>query len=117
MARKIKAKEKQEYDNFVGKTELIEPEKNDLSVLFGDDLKEEEDDSWKGHWKDMPEFVIDDNRPYKSLLVNFQTEEDFKEFCSLVSQKISYKTKSISYPYKKRSDNSLWKWIEEDSHD
>lgn len=116
MSKNIKGKESQEYDNFVGKTEinLSEEEKNDLSVLFGEDSwEDDEDDSWKKHWKDMPEFVQEEQKPYRTLYVHFETEEDLQNFSSLISQKIPEKAKFIWHPKKEKEENILWRWMEE----
>jgi hypothetical protein len=115
MGEKIKVKESQGYDNFVGKTEVdLTEEKSDLSVLFGEDSwGDDEDDSWKNHWKDMPEFVQEKQDSYRTLYVHFDSEEDLQNFSSLISQKISEKTKFIWHPPKQREENILWRWVEE----
>lgn len=49
-------------------------------------------------WGDMPEFNQEDKSAYKQLLVNFENEDDFKNFAELIQQNITTKTKSIWYP-------------------
>lgn len=43
---------------------------------------------WKDHWKDMPEFDMKDLSSYKSVIVHFRNEEDFKKFEKLINQKL-----------------------------
>jgi len=53
---------------------------------------------WEDDWEGMPEFVQDDLNAYKSIIVNFEKEEDFREFSKLIKQKMKLTTKSIWYP-------------------
>jgi hypothetical protein len=69
-------------------------ESNQISLL--DDFGVEE--NWKEHWKDMPEFKQDDLTSYKSIIVHFENEADYKKFSSLIGQKLTYKTRSIWFP-------------------
>lgn len=104
-------KETTPYDNFLGqKNELDAP--NDLSKFL--DIKEETDDEkeWQKHWKGMPEFIQEENPPYKKIFVSFRNKEDYEEFAQLISQNLSEKTKSIWYPKLDRDLNSLKRWIE-----
>ena len=40
---------------------------------------------WEEHWQDMPEFVQEDQSPYKSVIVHFENKEDMAEFAKLVN--------------------------------
>lgn len=51
-------------------------------------------------WVGMPEFIQNKIKPYKELIVRFDTEADYLEFQSLINQKLTEKTKSIWHPYK-----------------
>lgn len=73
----------------------------------------EYDEEWKKYWKGMPEFVQEDNPPYKKILVSFRNQEDYEEFAKLIDQKLTEKTKSIWYPKLDIDDNALKRWIEE----
>jgi len=55
-------------------------------------------------WKGMPEFSSEDKTAAKSVMVNFETLKDMKDFSDHIKQKITEKTKSIWYPYKPRDD-------------
>ena len=67
----------------------------------------------KDSWKGMPEFVNNDNLPYKSIKISFRNEEDYQEFAKLIEQNLTEKTKSIWYPKLEIDDNMLKRWIEE----
>jgi hypothetical protein len=43
---------------------------------------------WEEHWQGMPEFVQEDLTPWKSIAVNFKSEEDLKDFCAIIGQNI-----------------------------
>ena len=51
-------------------------------------------------WVGMPEFVQEKKKIFKELIVRFETEEDYKEFQTLINQKMTNKTKSIWHPFK-----------------
>ena len=61
-------------------------------------FKEEKIESWRKEWQGMPEFVQEDQSPFKSILIHFETREDMDVFSKLVDQKLTLKTKSIWYP-------------------
>jgi len=53
---------------------------------------------WEEEWQGMPEFVQEDQTPYSSIMVHFESKEDMEEFSKLIEQKVSKTTKSIWYP-------------------
>jgi hypothetical protein len=77
------------------------------------DLLINDDNDWENHWISMPEFVQEDNPPFKKIFVSFRSESDYNEFAKLIGQNLSEKTKSIWYPVLDREANSLLRWIEE----
>jgi len=66
--------------------------------FFDGDVK---DEAWKKEWKGMPEFIQEDQSPFKSITINFMTKEDMEAFAELVSQKITVRTLYIYYPKEK----------------
>ena len=52
------------------------------------------------HWEGMPEFVQEKKEPYKTLVVRFESEQDYLDFQKRIDQKITNKTKSIWHPYR-----------------
>lgn len=97
-----------EYDNFVGKTNK---EDNILSEYLGTPEEVGANDP-SVHWKDMPEFIQNDIKPFKTLYVHFRNAIDYEEFQNLVGQKLTMKTKSIWHPELERNQVSLLKWID-----
>jgi hypothetical protein len=55
-------------------------------------------------WDGMPEFNQEDDVPYKSLIVHFENEDYFKDFCNLIKQVVSDDAKYIYHPKKIRDD-------------
>lgn len=54
--------------------------------------------NWEEHWKDMPEFIQEELKPYQTIQIHFESKEDLQEFANLVDQKITPNTKFIWYP-------------------
>ncbi len=53
---------------------------------------------WRAAWRGMPEFVQEDLKPLKSILVHFETEEDMATFAKLLEQTITPNTRSLWFP-------------------
>ena len=117
---KTQIEESSQYQNLIG-----EKKENDkpISLLDSMDLDEAEKEKyadqgekeWKKLWKGMPEFEQEENPTYKTIYVHFRTESDYKEFAKLVDQNLSNKTKSIWHPALDRTQNSLLRWVVDDS--
>lgn len=58
----------------------------------------DQDFQWKEQWQGMPEFVQEDQTPYKSIVVHFETLEDMQAFAQRVEQTVTVETRSIWYP-------------------
>jgi|TARA_B100001094_G_C17926762_1_gene668683 hypothetical protein len=104
-------KESGEYDNFmdhIGETIHEAPSLADFVDV------EDNRDNWEKHWVGMPTYVQEENKTYKSVVMHFRNAEDYKEFCELVGQAMTMKTKSAWYPALDREANSLLRWIEEE---
>lgn len=50
------------------------------------------------HWKEMPEFNMEDKTSHRKLIVHFRSDEDFHKFCETISQKVGMKQPSIWFP-------------------
>lgn len=74
---------------------FIQRESNDAPLQ---DFLFEDCEDWKKHWWGMPSFSHSDARPYKSVVVNFLTVDDYRNFCARIEQKLSDKTNSIWHP-------------------
>jgi hypothetical protein len=53
---------------------------------------------WQEEWQDMPEFVMEDLRPYRVINVRFRNDEDVKAFAKLLGQHISPKQRALWFP-------------------
>ena len=113
---KSEVDESTEYDNFMDQMNE-EPDAPVLVDMLGEDPEEIFQKEWQKHWKGMPEFEQEENKPYKTIYVHFRTKEDYDEFAKLIDQNLSKKTKSIWHPHLERTANSLMRWIEEDDAD
>ena len=99
------------YESLIGVKEDVDHHAT-LADFLG--VEENERKEWEKHWIGMPEYVQEDNPPYKKILISFRTEEDYDEFAKLIGQNLTIKTKSIWYPKLDRDENSLKRWIETD---
>jgi hypothetical protein len=67
-------------------------------------------------WEGMPEFIgIPDYDAYRSLIIHFQTEEDFISFQKLINQILTEKTKYIYYPKKEKENLKIYKYKSNES--
>ena len=46
------------------------------------------DETWKEHWKGMPDFSIIPVIPFRTIKISFRKKEDIEEFEKLIGQKI-----------------------------
>jgi hypothetical protein len=76
-------------------------------------LGSNEKGDWTEEWKDMPEFIQEKQRPYKMLIVRFETKENYEEFQKLIGQELTEKTKSIWHPKLKVGEHSDKRYINE----
>ena len=70
--------------------------KEDQGLLF-DSL--DEFDLIKREWINMPEFQQEDLSPDRQIVVSFKSNEDVQAFAKLINQNITFKTKSIWFPW------------------
>jgi len=104
-------KESAKYENCL---DLLSDKPSEQKDTFKDLFEiETDDDNWEKHWRGMPEFEQDDNSPWKTLKVHFKTEQDYLEFCEIIGQSLSNKTKSTWHPKQDITKNALFRWVEE----
>ena len=65
-------------------------------LLFPEFVKESE--PWRDEWVGMPEFVQEDQSPWKQIRVSFASREDMEAFAKLVGQTVTFQTQSLWYP-------------------
>jgi len=51
-------------------------------------------------WVGMPEFDQQNKKPFKEIIVRFETENDYLDFQKKLNQQLTLKTKSIWHPFK-----------------
>ena len=71
-------------------------------------------EEWKEHWKNMPEFKQEKERPFSKIIIRFETEEDLNEFSEMIGQKLTPKTKSIWHPKLIRGKNQHKRYVDEE---
>ena len=66
--------------------------------------------NWKEEYNEMPEFKHENREPFKKLIINFKTENDYLKFQELLGKELTIKTKSIYFPLvmKNNLKNSYW---------
>jgi hypothetical protein len=67
---------------------------NTLSLF--DDLENE----WQKEWKDMPEFITNNKKPYQQIIVSFKIFDDVKEFVKRLGLNVTPKTDALWFPMK-----------------
>lgn len=91
--------------------EIIKSEKlltkKEQDWLFDQDLQ------WKEHWKQMPEYIHENQESFKDLIVHFESWEDVQSFSKLVGQKLTIDTKSIWHPQVTISSYTNKRWVDE----
>jgi hypothetical protein len=65
-------------------------------------------------WKDMPEFVQND-QVFRKIAVSFNTQEDVDAFAKLIGQEITDKTRFIWYPRAERLEQSTFRCASNES--
>ena len=73
---------------------------NSDGMLFNLDDYGTKDDEWKTHWKDMPEFIQEDNKPIQQITVSFSSYDDVKKFAELLGMNVSRRTDSTWFPHR-----------------
>jgi len=59
-------------------------------------------DKAEDHWQDMPAYENTDARPYRSIVVHMESEEDVQAFAKAINQEFTDKTKYVYFPFKER---------------
>jgi hypothetical protein len=85
---------------------------NDLTLF--DDFENE----WQKEWKDMPEFVTNNKKPYQQIIVSFKNYDDVKEFAKRLGLSVTPKTDALWFPPKEKESglyyiNEKWNSNEE----
>lgn len=68
---------------------------------------------WRNEWKNMPEFIQEDKRSVRKIVVHFRNEEDVQAFARLINQTITPKQPSLWFPYKEPNVYSDKRYFDE----
>lgn len=77
----------------------------------------EYENKWQQEWKDMPEFISNNKKPYQQVIVSFRNFDDAKAFADKLGVKITPNTKSMWYPYRSVDNDQYYtsdKWGEDE---
>ena len=66
---------------------------------------------WQKFWREMPEYVQENNPPYKQVTMRLQDDSYLDELSKLLGQNLSDKTKSIWHPKLERTENQKLRWV------
>ena len=75
-------------------------------------LFDKEEHNWKEHWKGTLSFNQENKKPIQKITVSFEKYEDVQKFAELTGYKITEKTKSIWFPFRKRDKPREYAWID-----
>ena len=94
--------------------------KNSENITEWFNLSQDNDDNSEYEsslWTDMPEFVQEKKEDsYAKIIFRFENQNDLDDFSSLIGQKLTNKTKSTWFPFKKhRQDlNEKFFYVDDD---
>ena len=63
-----------------------------------DSLFPEFENEIEKEWKEMPEFIQDNQQPIKQLIISFKNWDDYKVFAKIIEQPLTAKTQSVWFP-------------------
>lgn len=69
---------------------------------------------WKEHWIDMPEYIQNEEHPFRTVHFHFENEKDYQDFSSLIDQELTEKTNSIWHPKRNITKNMLLRWVDKE---
>ena len=69
---------------------------------------------WRKEWQNMPEFELEDMRPFHTVNIHFANLEDVEEFGKLIGQKITKKKKYYWYSKREPKQGTQKIYIDED---
>lgn len=78
------------------------------------ELFEKEPTIWDKEWQGMPEYTIENERPFKEIKVKFRNAEDYKTFMNLIKQPLTMKTISVWFPMFEKTSRREWRYVNEE---
>lgn len=68
--------------------------------------------NYKELWKGMPEFVQENVKPFKSVIVHIGSKEDMLKLSKVIGQEIISTTKYIHYPLREKVSETDHRWTD-----
>ena len=69
---------------------------------------------WEIEWQNMPEYLQEDQKPYRTLYIHFTCKEDVEDFENKIGQKIYPVEKSYWHPKQQPRIASNKRYIDEE---
>ena len=66
-------------------------------ITFKGDETYFDSDMAREHWTEMPDFIHEDNKPYRTIFLHFDDDKQVEEFAQMINQIITDKTKTIYF--------------------
>ena len=63
------------------------------------------------HWRDMPEFTQEAQKPFAMINMRFETEQDLVDFMTATGLTLTAKTKSAWFPAREKSKTGMKRWL------
>jgi hypothetical protein len=71
-------------------------------------LFDDYENEWQKEWKDMPEFVTENKKPFQQITVSFKSYDDVKEFAKRLEVQVTPKTDSFWFPLKEKESGMFY---------
>lgn len=94
---------------FINKKIVVDTRPNTLSFLETEELFVIEEE-----WENMPEFIQEDEELYRTVLVKFETKEDFEAFEKLIGHTVMERVSSTFFPKRDVLTSSDVFWVHDD---
>ena len=75
-----------------------------------------QDNEWKKHWHDMPEYNQKDNPPFRSINLCIRREKDLQDLSERLDQEISDKSIKIWHPKLEVTKNRFLRWVDNEKN-
>ena len=72
-------------------------------------LFDDYENEWQKEWKDMPEFISENKKPYQQIIVSFIDFNDVKEFAKRLGLNVTPKTDALWFPLKEKESGLYYK--------
>jgi hypothetical protein len=67
------------------------------------------ENEWQKEWKNMPEFISKNKKPFQQIIISFKSFEDVKEFGKKLDLNVTPKTDGLWFPSKEKESGLFYK--------